>query len=99
MRTIPLALIALAALSLSTSLSTTGARAEGTWCANYGTGHGGGINCSYTSFEQCRATVSPRRKHRGWSELPLRPLRNSHRAAATPHPSPPHRASGGLVRA
>jgi hypothetical protein len=28
------------------------------WCANYGTGHGGGINCSYTSFEQCRATVS-----------------------------------------
>ena len=58
MRTIPLALIALAALSLSTSLSTTGARAEGTWCANYGTGHGGGINCSYTSFEQCRATVS-----------------------------------------
>ena len=31
MRTIPLALIALAALSLSTSLSTTGARAEGTW--------------------------------------------------------------------
>ena len=58
MRTIPLALIALAALSLSTSLSTTGARAEGTWCANYGTGHGGGINCSYTSFEQCRTTVS-----------------------------------------
>jgi hypothetical protein len=30
----------------------------GSWCANYGTGLDGAINCSYTLFEQCRATVS-----------------------------------------
>jgi len=53
MRTIPLAFIAFAALSLS----TTGARADGSWCANYGTGHSG-INCSYTSQQQCIASVS-----------------------------------------
>jgi hypothetical protein len=54
MRTIPLAFIAFAALSLS----TTGARAaDGSWCANYGTGHSG-INCSYTSQQQCLASVS-----------------------------------------
>jgi hypothetical protein len=54
MRTIPLALIAFAALSLS----TTGARAaDGSWCANYGTGHSG-INCTYTSQQQCLASVS-----------------------------------------
>ena len=53
MRTIPLAFIAFAALSLS----TTGARADGSWCANYGTGHSG-INCSYSSQQQCLASVS-----------------------------------------
>src|SRR6266849_3450710 len=53
MRTISLAVIAFAALSLS----TTGARADGSWCANFGTGHSG-TNCSFNSFEQCRATVS-----------------------------------------
>ena len=39
------------------SLSTTGVRADGTWCAHYGTGFGG-MNCGFYSFEQCRATVS-----------------------------------------
>ena len=53
MRTVPLAFIAFAALSLS----TTGARADGSWCANYGTGHSG-INCTYTSQQQCLASVS-----------------------------------------
>jgi hypothetical protein len=55
MHTIPLVLIIFVALSLS----TTGARAgaNGSWCANYGTGHSG-IDCSFTSAEQCRATVS-----------------------------------------
>jgi Protein of unknown function (DUF3551) len=54
MRTVPLAFIAFAALSLS----TTGARAGGgSWCANYGTGHSG-INCTYTSQQQCLASVS-----------------------------------------
>jgi hypothetical protein len=52
MRTIPLAFIALAALPLS----ATGARAEASWCANYGTGHSG-INCTYTSQQQCLASV------------------------------------------
>jgi hypothetical protein len=59
MRTIPFVLMTFVALSLSASLSTTAARAgaNGSWCANYGTGHSG-TNCSYTSFEQCRASVS-----------------------------------------
>ena len=38
------------------SLSTTGVRADGTWCAHYGTGLEG-MNCGFYSFEQCRATV------------------------------------------
>src|SRR4051812_47631522 len=53
MRTIPLVAITLAALSLSIG----GARADGTWCAHYGT-RGGATNCGFYSFEQCRATVS-----------------------------------------
>jgi hypothetical protein len=53
MRTIPLLAITLAALSLSIG----DARADGTWCAHYGT-RGGATNCGFYSFEQCRATVS-----------------------------------------
>ena len=56
MRTIPLVLITFVALSLSPTAARAGA--NGSWCANYGTGLDGAINCSYTSFEQCRATVS-----------------------------------------
>ena len=56
MRTIPLVLITFVALSLSPAAARAGA--NGSWCANYGTGLDGAINCSYTSFEQCRATVS-----------------------------------------
>ncbi len=53
MRTIPLVLIAFAALSLS----GTGARAaDGTWCAFYGTDLTG-TNCSFNSLEQCRGTL------------------------------------------
>ena len=55
MRTIPLVLITFVALSLSTSAARAGA--NGSWCANYGTGHSG-INCSYTSQQQCLASVS-----------------------------------------
>jgi hypothetical protein len=51
-RILPLA-ITFAALSLS----ITGVRADGTWCAHYGTGLEG-MNCGFYSFEQCRATVS-----------------------------------------
>jgi hypothetical protein len=53
MRTMALVAITFAAFSLS----TTGARADGTWCAHYGTGFSG-TNCGFYSFEQCRATVS-----------------------------------------
>jgi len=56
MRTIPLVLITFVALSLPPTAARAGA--NGSWCANYGTGLDGAINCSYTSFEQCRATVS-----------------------------------------
>jgi hypothetical protein len=45
--------IAFAALSMSNA----GVRADGTWCAHYGTGLEG-MNCGFYSFEQCRATVS-----------------------------------------
>src|SRR5215510_8031539 len=55
MRTIPLVLITFVALFLSTSAARAGA--NGSWCANYGTGHSG-INCSYTSQQQCLASVS-----------------------------------------
>jgi Protein of unknown function (DUF3551) len=27
------------------------------WCARYGNGTGGGMNCGFTTFEQCLATV------------------------------------------
>jgi Protein of unknown function (DUF3551) len=56
MRTTPLVLIIFVVLSLSPTAARAGA--NGSWCANYGTGHAGAINCSYTSFEQCRASVS-----------------------------------------
>jgi hypothetical protein len=53
MRTIPLVAITFAALFLS----SIGAHADGTWCAQYGT-PGGGTNCGFYSFQQCQATVS-----------------------------------------
>jgi uncharacterized protein DUF3551 len=50
-------IIAVAAIMFAAlSLSTIKARADGTWCANYGS-HGG-TNCGFSSSEQCRATVS-----------------------------------------
>jgi hypothetical protein len=50
MRAIPIVLAALV-------ISTIGAHADGTWCAQYGS-LGGGTNCGFYSFEQCQATVS-----------------------------------------
>ena len=55
MRTMPFVLMTFVALSLSASAAR--ADANGSWCANYGTGHSG-INCSYTSQQQCLASVS-----------------------------------------
>jgi hypothetical protein len=58
MRTIPLVLIALVLSAVAASfLSAGGARADGGWCANYGTGHSGS-DCSFTSAAQCHATLS-----------------------------------------
>ena len=50
MRTIPMTFATLL-------LSTLGALADGTWCAEY-KGAAGGTNCGFYSFEQCQATVS-----------------------------------------
>jgi hypothetical protein len=52
MRTIALVSIALAMLTMS----TIGARADGSWCANYGTGPG--ANCGFYSYQQCMAALS-----------------------------------------
>jgi hypothetical protein len=52
MRTIALVSITLATLSTS----TIGARAEGSWCANYG--GTGGTNCGFYSSQQCMAAIS-----------------------------------------
>jgi hypothetical protein len=38
-------------------LSSSAARADGTWCARYSS-PGGGSNCGFYSFAQCQATVS-----------------------------------------
>ncbi len=48
MRSIALISITLAMLSIS----TVGARADGTWCANYKNGL---TNCGFYSFQQCEA--------------------------------------------
>jgi hypothetical protein len=42
---------------LSLMLAMTPARAEGSWCAQYG-GGSGGTNCGFYSFDQCMAAVS-----------------------------------------
>ena len=40
-------------------LSTIGVRADGTWCAEYGSP--GATNCGFYSFEQCQAALSGNR--------------------------------------
>jgi len=49
MRTIVLAVIALAALT------SVNARADGAWCSDYS--NGGGTNCGFHSYEQCMANI------------------------------------------
>ena len=53
MRKIAVISITLAALSLS----GFAARADGSWCAYYGSGSGG-TNCGFYSWEQCQAAIS-----------------------------------------
>ena len=47
MRAIPITAITFASLLLS----SIGANADGTWCAQYGS-RGGGTNCGFYSFQQ-----------------------------------------------
>jgi hypothetical protein len=49
MRTISIIFVALL-------LSTLGAHADSTWCAQYSM-QGGGTNCGFYSFEQCQLRV------------------------------------------
>jgi hypothetical protein len=51
------ALAAVAALLASLLLLGNTARADGTWCAQYGNGNGG-TNCGFYSFAQCEAARS-----------------------------------------
>ena len=44
-------------LPSSIVLSSAEARADGPWCARYGTGLEGS-NCGFYSFEQCQAAIS-----------------------------------------
>ncbi len=53
MRTMPIVAVAFTALSLT----TIGARAEGTWCAHLAVPPGA-VSCSFYSLQQCQATVS-----------------------------------------
>jgi hypothetical protein len=53
MRAIPIAAISFASLFLS----SIGAQADGTWCAQYGF-PGGATNCGFYSFQQCEAARS-----------------------------------------
>jgi hypothetical protein len=53
MRTITIASITFATLSLASSVAEAAP-----WCANYGGRGGGGTNCGFYSFQQCMAAVS-----------------------------------------
>lgn len=52
-----LAVLALSALGLLTSVEPINAEITYPWCAQYSGGRGGGRNCGFTTWEQCRATV------------------------------------------
>jgi hypothetical protein len=54
MRIIPIAAITFAGLLVS----SLGAHADGSWCAQYGGRQGGGTNCGFYSFDQCQAARS-----------------------------------------
>jgi Protein of unknown function (DUF3551) len=46
-------------VAVLTAALSTPARAQTNypWCAHYGNGTGGGMNCGFTAFEQCLETV------------------------------------------
>ena len=49
---------ALAALGLLPGTTPATAEVLYPWCAQYGGWDGGGTNCGFSTYEQCRATVS-----------------------------------------
>jgi Protein of unknown function (DUF3551) len=53
-----LSVLALSALGLLTSVAPSNAEITYPWCANYSGESSGGRNCGFTTWEQCRATVS-----------------------------------------
>ena len=76
MRTIVLVLLALAVISL------TGTDADaGSWCASY---RRGVSNCSYSSYEQCRATVLGLGDFAGQIHSPERPTGRAPEAGIPP---------------
>ncbi len=88
MRRLYSALFALAALAALDVVTPTAGQAEPyPWCAQYTGGRGGGgRNCGFATFEQCRATVSgiggfcePNLFYTGRAERPVRHTRKRRR--------------------
>lgn len=58
------ALLGVAAVAAASSLNAAPATAQQggyqlyPWCAYYGGGRGGGTNCYFSTFEQCRLAIS-----------------------------------------
>jgi hypothetical protein len=53
-----LSVFAVSALGLLTNIAPSNAEITYPWCAEYNADWGGGRNCGFTTWEQCRATVS-----------------------------------------
>jgi hypothetical protein len=53
-----LSVLALSALGVLISVALSSAEITYPWCAEYSADWGGGRNCGFTTWEQCRATVS-----------------------------------------
>ena len=51
-------LVALSVLALLPGTRPAAAEVLYPWCAQYGGWDGGGRNCGFSTYEQCRATVS-----------------------------------------
>jgi hypothetical protein len=59
MRTLVIFGLAVAAMGAATlAASSPGHAQEYPWCAEYGGRGGGGTNCGFVSYQQCRAALS-----------------------------------------
>jgi Protein of unknown function (DUF3551) len=52
------ALLVVGLLAASAAFASAAQAQNYPWCAQYGRGMGGAMNCGFTSFQQCLATVS-----------------------------------------